>query len=164
MTEGTKTFMGLGVPLLGESEIIQQTAATDILTVTGAGSQSGDFIVCQISDGTEKFVVDVSGNITAAGTLSVTGATSLTGNLSLSGKIAKMVLGTVALASLASNASATVALTGIATNSTVLICGGGARTTPLPVVWASTTDKLGYGAPSVATEAMTVNYWHFTTS
>lgn len=67
MTVGTKSFMGLAVPLYGESQIAQQTAATDILTITGAGSQSGDFIVCRNSSGTEKFSVDVNGNVVSAG-------------------------------------------------------------------------------------------------
>lgn len=57
MTEGTSTFNGLGVPLLGESEIAQQTAATDILTITGASSQAGDFLVMQDASGNELFVV-----------------------------------------------------------------------------------------------------------
>lgn len=77
MAEGTKTFMGMSVPLFGESVIEQQTAATDVLTITGAGSMSGDFIVCQNSTGTEKFVVSSSGLITAAG-LALAGATTLT--------------------------------------------------------------------------------------
>ena len=67
MTEGTSTFMGLAPALLGESEIIQQTAATDILSITGAASQSGDFIVAQNSTGTELFVVSSSGLVTAKG-------------------------------------------------------------------------------------------------
>lgn len=58
--------MGLGVPILGESEITQQTAATDILTLTGAASMTGDFLVMQNSTGTELFVVSSSGAITAA--------------------------------------------------------------------------------------------------
>lgn len=152
MAEGTKTFQGLGVPLLGEYEQVQQTAATDIVTITGAGSQSGDFFVCQSSTGTEVFVVDVNGAVTAAS------------NLSLGGKINKMVLGTIALASLASNASATVALSGLTTNSVVALFARGATTAPLPMVWASDADKLGYGAPSVACAATTVNYWYFATA
>ena len=67
MAEGTSTFMGLAPALLGESEIFQQTAATDILTITGAASQSGDFIVAQNSTGTELFVVSSSGLVTAKG-------------------------------------------------------------------------------------------------
>ena len=72
MAEGNKTFEGLAVPLLGESEIIAQTAANDILTFTGATSHTGDFLVCQDSSGTELAVIDISGNITGA-SLDVTG-------------------------------------------------------------------------------------------
>jgi hypothetical protein len=63
MAEGTKTFHGLAVPLLGESEIQQQTAATDILSLTGASAMSGDFVVLQDSSGTELFVVGAKGEI-----------------------------------------------------------------------------------------------------
>lgn len=64
MAEGNKTYKGLAVPLNGESEIKQTTAAADILTLTGATSQAGDFLVAQNSSGTEKFVVDKNGYIT----------------------------------------------------------------------------------------------------
>lgn len=78
MAEGTKSYMGLAVPLYGESEITQVTLAADILTLTGVTSQSGDFLVCQIAAGTEVLVVDVSGNVDSAGqveclSLAVTG-------------------------------------------------------------------------------------------
>jgi len=158
MATGTNTFLGKAVPLNGESNIIAETAANDIFTITGAASHTGDFLVCETSAGSEVFVVDVSGNVTAAGTLAASGS------VSLSSPIAKMVLGTVALASLASNASATVALTGITTAHVVTIFGRGDTTAPLPMVWASDTNKLGYGAPSVACAATTVNYWMFTTA
>jgi hypothetical protein len=72
MPEGTTTYDGLAVPLSGESEIVATTAANDILTLTGATSHTGDFLVCQNSTGTELAVVDVSGNITGA-SLDVTG-------------------------------------------------------------------------------------------
>ena len=75
MAEGTKTYEGLSVPLYGESEIQQQTAATDILTFTGAASQTGDFIVAQNSTGAELFVVSSSGLITSAVGISATGLT-----------------------------------------------------------------------------------------
>lgn len=146
MAAGTGTYEGLAVPLFGESTIEQQTLATDILTVKGASGQTGDFLVCQTSAGVEKFVADKDGNV------------------SLAGRIAKMVLGTIALASLASNASATVALSGITTGHLVAIFARGATTQPLPMVWASDANKLGYGAPAVACAATTVNYWMFTTA
>ena len=64
MSEGTKTYNGWGVPLFGESEIIQQTAATDIITLTGStGTMSGDFFVCQNSSGAELAVLDCYGGL-----------------------------------------------------------------------------------------------------
>ncbi len=71
MTVGDKTFLGLAVPLNGEAEIIQSTAATDMLTLTGKGGQSGDFFVARSSAGTEKFVVDYNGKVTVAGGLAI---------------------------------------------------------------------------------------------
>ena len=59
---------GLGVPLLGDFEVKQRTLGTDIMTITGATSQSGDFIVCRLIAGTEMFSVDVDGNVVSAGT------------------------------------------------------------------------------------------------
>lgn len=76
MTEGTNTFNGLGVPLYGEYEQKQQTAANDMVSLTGASSQTGDFLVCQSSAGSEVFVVDVNGGIQSA-TLTVTGIATL---------------------------------------------------------------------------------------
>jgi hypothetical protein len=63
MAEGTKTYEGLAVPLLGEAEMVQQTAATDLLTMTGAASMTGDFLVLQDSTGTELFVINSDGDI-----------------------------------------------------------------------------------------------------
>ena len=61
MTTGDKTYNGLGVPLFGEFNIEQQTLGTDIMTITGADSQTGDFIVCRDVDASEKWYVDVNG-------------------------------------------------------------------------------------------------------
>ena len=58
MAEGTSTFTGLSLPRLGEYEQVQQTIATDIVTLTGKASMSGDFLVCQNSSGTELFVIN----------------------------------------------------------------------------------------------------------
>jgi hypothetical protein len=63
MTEGTKTYEGLAVPLYGESEIKQQALATDLLTLTGAASMSGDFMVIQNSTGAELIVVGCNGTV-----------------------------------------------------------------------------------------------------
>lgn len=78
MTEGTGTYKGMAPPLLGEYEQTQQTAATDMVTLTGASSQTGDFLVCQNSSGTEKFCVDVNGAVTAASTITATGGLVMT--------------------------------------------------------------------------------------
>jgi hypothetical protein len=147
MAEGNSTFMGLGVPLSGEFEVTQKTLANDILTITGKSGQTGDFLVCQNSSGTEKVVVDSSGN------------------MSLAGKVTKMVLGTIALATLASDASAEVALVGLTTSCVVGIIPRAALTTKhIPNVWVHDADVLGYGAGGVTTAACTVNYWYFATA
>ena len=73
MAEGTDSYMGLAVALYGESEIQAQTAANDILTLTGAASQTGDFLVCQHSTATtEKFVIGYDGAITFTGAVTGT--------------------------------------------------------------------------------------------
>ena len=65
MTKGAGTYKGLAVPLFGEFEIKQRTAATDMMTITGASGQTGDFIVATAA-GTEVFSVEDSGRIVAA--------------------------------------------------------------------------------------------------
>lgn len=69
MTVGTCSYNGQGVPLNGESEIKQVTLGTDVITITGVASQTGDFLVCRNSAGAEKLSVDVNGNMTLAGNL-----------------------------------------------------------------------------------------------
>jgi len=86
MAEGSDSFRNLMVPLLGDFEIKAVTAATDIVSITGASGQTGDFIVCQSVTGTEAFVVEDSGrmvttdwpvfNGTVATTAPTTGLTS----------------------------------------------------------------------------------------
>ncbi len=71
MTVGTTTWEGEGVPRKGESEIVQQSASVDIITITGASSQTGDFLVCRNNSGTEKLYVDASGNVVASGFVAV---------------------------------------------------------------------------------------------
>jgi len=78
-----------------ESTITQQTAATDILTITGASSQSGDFLVGESSDGTERFSLTSAGILVISsisdvgianigGKLTVTGVTSLNSAVNMS--------------------------------------------------------------------------------
>lgn len=80
MAVGTRTYEGMAVPLKGESKITQETAATDILTIEGAASQAGDFLVCRTSAAAEKFVVDKDGDVTVAGTLTASGTISIGGS------------------------------------------------------------------------------------
>ena len=94
MAEGTKTYMGLSVPLFGESEIQQQTAATDVLTLTGAASMTGDFLVLQNSTGAELFVISSSGLVTMGAGMTLAGvssstATGLTISVTSTGAIAE---------------------------------------------------------------------------
>jgi hypothetical protein len=146
MAEGNSTFMGLAMPLNGESEITQTTIGNDIVTITGVASQTGDFLVCQNSSGTETHVIDVDGNVTIAS------------------KINKMVITTVALAALASNGTASVTLAGITTDCVAMIFPRAASTTDhQPIVWPNSAGKLSYGAASAATTDATVNIWFFDT-
>ncbi len=89
--------MAFAVPIDGESTITQRTAATDILTIQGVASQTGDFLVLRDSsevektyvraDGSAYFGVDTStGQIVAGGTTMLYGrclqkTTALTGDL-----------------------------------------------------------------------------------
>lgn len=77
MAEGNSTFKGLAVPLQGESEITQITAATDMITLTGASSQQGDFMVMQSSAGTERVWINADGCIYSRGVNELTGAAYL---------------------------------------------------------------------------------------
>lgn len=64
MAEGTSNYKGLAVPLRGESEIKQVTAATDILTLTAVTGGTGDFLVFQSAGGGELAYVDANGYLT----------------------------------------------------------------------------------------------------
>jgi len=61
------TYDGLAPCLYGESNFIQATAASDFITLTGASSQSGDFLVCEDSSGTEKVWINADGCIYSRG-------------------------------------------------------------------------------------------------
>jgi len=63
MAEGKDTFKGLGVPLNGNFEITGQVAALDIMTITGAASQTGEYIICQTQNGTEELSLKKGGRI-----------------------------------------------------------------------------------------------------
>ena len=61
MAAGTSTYDGLAVPLNGESEIEQVTAANDVLTLTRVTAGTGDMIVLQDADGTAKLKLGADG-------------------------------------------------------------------------------------------------------
>ena len=67
MTVGSGSFMGLAPPLLGECEIVQENAGTDLYTFTGASSMSGDFVVYRTSAGTERVWINADGCIYSRG-------------------------------------------------------------------------------------------------
>lgn len=79
MTTGSGSYKGLAVPINGECEVFQRQAAVDCLTLTGANAHTADFLVAQIAAGTEKFVIDISGNLTIPGTLTAAGGGVFTG-------------------------------------------------------------------------------------
>jgi len=78
MAEGGRTYEGLAIPLYGEYEQTQETLATDMVTLTGKASMTGDFLVCQTSAGTENFVVSSSGLVSSAAGLSLGASMSAT--------------------------------------------------------------------------------------
>ena len=80
MADGTRTFEGLALPVKGEGVIEQETAATDILTIEGAASQTGDFLVCRLVAGTEMFVVDKDGDVKIGDDLTITGTLTAAGD------------------------------------------------------------------------------------
>jgi hypothetical protein len=165
MTAGTSTYMGLALASQGEINVTQQTVGTDIVTITGKTGITGKPLNIQTYAGVSLFSVNSVGSMSVAGSVTHTGTLVQTGASTFTAPIAKMILGTVALASLASNASATVALTGLTSSMAALIftTGAGDITNSKPQVWCSATDKLGYMGGGVTTAAATVAYWAFTT-
>ena len=136
MTTGARTYKGLAVPLLGESEIVQQVAATDILTIRQASAASGLPLVIRNSS---------SSNIFAVNSL---------------GAIRTMVMGTIALASLASNASASMALVGATTADVVQFFPTVGLTTGNGVFYGSfaSADKVNLYAQGGSVASQTASY------
>jgi hypothetical protein len=119
MAEGNDTYEGLAVPLYGESEIKAQTAANDILTLTGAASHTGDFIVCQNSTATtELFVLTNAGALATAG--AITGA-----SLDVAGQVEAASLAVTGIGTLdflaADVGTVTFAVAGLTSNDVVVL-------------------------------------------
>lgn len=54
-------YDNLAVPLYYEVEFTQNTAGTDIVTLSGHMDQTGDFLACVNHAGTERFAVSAKG-------------------------------------------------------------------------------------------------------
>ena len=136
MTTVTKTYMSLAVPLLGESEIVQQTAATDILTITQASAASGRPLTIKNSSSSAIFALNSLGAIRTS------------------------ALGTLALAAVASNASASVALVGATTADVIKLFPTAGLVTGKAVLngYILTADKLTYYAVGGSAASATVSY------
>ena len=78
MTVGTSTYKGIGVPLNGEVEMKQDTAATDFVTLTGDSSISGDLLVMR-AGATEVAWFDSAGKLHATGIDAIEGLTIAAG-------------------------------------------------------------------------------------
>ncbi|MHC4193681.1 MAG: hypothetical protein ACYSP9_05845 [Planctomycetota bacterium] len=78
MTVGDKGYKDLAVPLHGESEIRQVTAATDILTITRITAGTGDFIAFRDDGGTEVLAISKDGRIQWKTSVTTPPTTSLT--------------------------------------------------------------------------------------
>lgn len=195
MAEGSNTFQGHGVPLKPATgfEIAQQTASTavDIETLTAASSGTGDFLVCQTSAGSEKFVVDKDGNVTQSDTtinaeaaasnpltINHTGTpsgNSITVNNSAGSRVFNVTPGggirtmvafsTLAVASIESNASASYALAGATTDDAVLMLPlkTGAAASAAAYGGILSADKITLWAPGVKVGANTYVAWLWNT-
>lgn len=184
------TFMGLAAPLYPDAPVLVDyqgtTAADDILTIEAAASQTGDYLVCRNSSGTERFVVQDGGNVvitqSAAADVSikVTQFTGATGNaieinnvsaskifqVDSSGAIATMALTTKAVASIASNASTSFSMAGVTTDSAVIMIPLKALTTGNGVAsaYAQGTTRVDVFAEGGSVAANTYAVWAFKTT
>ena len=177
-------YDGLAISNSGENTITQATAGTDILTLTGAASQTGDFFVTENSSGTEKFVVEDGGNILVTGAAGdvlikatqaasptadainvMTSAASRVFAVNKDGMIATMVLETKAVASVASNASASFSFTGLTTDHAVQMIPLKTLTTGNGVLaaFAQGTTRVDYYAMGGSVAANTFAVWAFKT-
>jgi len=121
MAEGTKTYVGLAVPLSGNFEIRSTSTTLDMMTLTGAASGTGDFLVCQTQNGTEVFSVEDAGKLTIGGegiTITSGGLTVTAGGATIAAGDITVTAGDVQVADgyylrLSSNALTTAPTTGL---------------------------------------------------
>jgi len=137
MAVGTSTYRGLAVPLNGEVELRQDTAAIDFITLTGDASISGDYLVCRTGS-TEVFVINSAGAIAA-------------GSITTGVGVAGLRLDT--LKSLKFSAPYTTALptTGLAKGEMFLVIQSGTPQLAVQIAGASTVNVLRYFTANTAT-------------
>lgn len=188
MAEGNSSYNGLALPLNGEYEQVQQTAANDMQTMTGASGQTGDFLVCQNSSGVERFVVEDGGNIVIVSStasddlIALTQAGTPTGNafvlkdsttdhkktfqIDANGRIRTMCLGTVAIGDIASNASTSFSLAGLTTDDAVWLFPLKVLTTGagVAIAYAQGTTRVDVYAHGASVASNTYAVWAFRTA
>lgn len=185
MATGTDTALGFGLPLLGSYNQVQQVAANDMATLTGATSMTGNFITARNSASVTRFSVGPNGALTMASGLAADNlltlqqAASHTGfslqvlnsstgklfHIDSTGVIRTMILGTFALASLNSSSTATVSVTGLTTNDVAMIIPTSALITGNGILWGTATaaGTLTYAAAGLSVAALTAAVWAFRT-
>lgn len=177
-------YDGLALSAYGENTMTQQVAGTDILTLTGATSQTADFLVTETVAGVEKFVVEDGGNILVTGDAAdvlikatqaasptvdalqiLSSAASRVFSVDSGGQISTMVLATRAVASLASNASASFSLAGLTTDHAVQVIPLKALTTGNGILaaYAQGTTRVDAYALGGSIAANTYAVWAFKT-
>lgn len=62
MATGTDSFMGKAMPILGNAQLTSETAADDILTLTGAAIQTGNYMVVAVKSTTACTTLSESPN------------------------------------------------------------------------------------------------------
>lgn len=146
MAAGTDTMQGNYVPLLPANGFViaQQTAssATDLMTLRRAASASGNSLQVQNSSSSNVF------------------------NIGSTGMIRQQVLGSLAIASIASNASATYALSGITTADVVslYVTTGHATGNGTLIANCHTADKITVWAMGGSVAAASAAVWYFRTA
>lgn len=77
MPTGDSAWKGLALPLYGEAQIHQITAANDILTLTAITGSTGDFLVLETAGGGEVVAFGAAGAMTINGTMTISGTANL---------------------------------------------------------------------------------------
>lgn len=188
MPAGTKVgIVGNVLPLQGETTMLQETAATDILTIKGVSGQTGAYISGVTSGDVQRFSINASGNLvnvvsgtaadvlfkgTQAGSASgdavqiVNSSGSKVFQVNSSGAVRTMVLGTTAIGALASNASTSFSSAGISTDDAIMLIPLKTLTTGLGLVqaFAQGTTRIDVYAAGGSAASNTYAVWAIRTA